>query len=261
MPSFKVPCASCEYQVLIKDPKLVGTKVECPKCKYRFKVEEPAGGIPSDGKADAKADKAKKSGGEGEDANKKKKKSKKLVAIVVGVLAVGVLAAVGFAVMGGDKKKTPPPPSKNPVTTTGPGTTPGSGNPAPNTEKDPKEDPEKKDITPKYVPKNTLLLSDRETTNLLPGQTVSFLRFDVERLRQSPVMPPFFDSLMLGMFKDSFGFNVEEISVYLHAFVGEARDPFAVMKIREPSAEKEILSKMALEGPEKVKGRALYAFK
>ena len=41
MPSFKVPCPSCETQVLIKSEKQIGTKTECPKCKYRFKVEAP----------------------------------------------------------------------------------------------------------------------------------------------------------------------------------------------------------------------------
>src|SRR5215831_1281763 len=62
MPSFKVPCPSCENPVLITNSSQVGTKVECPKCKYRFKVEEPAGGIPKDDKADktSKADKGKK---------------------------------------------------------------------------------------------------------------------------------------------------------------------------------------------------------
>ena len=34
----------------------------------------------------------------------KKKKSKKLVAMVVGVLAIGILAVVGISVMGGDDK-------------------------------------------------------------------------------------------------------------------------------------------------------------
>ena len=54
MPSFKVPCPSCEAPVLIKNPNLVGTKVECPKCKYRFKVEEPTAEGDANKKGDAK---------------------------------------------------------------------------------------------------------------------------------------------------------------------------------------------------------------
>jgi hypothetical protein len=85
MPSFKVPCPSCEHQVLITNPSHVGTKIECPKCKYRFKVEEPAGGIPKD---DPKADKGKgkeKKKAEPAAAGDAKKKSKKLVPVIVGV--------------------------------------------------------------------------------------------------------------------------------------------------------------------------------
>ena len=77
MPSFKVPCPSCETQVLIKSEKQIGTKIECPKCKYRFKVEsQPGGGV------GAAADDGGKGGG---------KKNKKLGTI---------LGAVGGAVGG-----------------------------------------------------------------------------------------------------------------------------------------------------------------
>ena len=71
MASFKVPCPSCENQVLITDPNLIGTKVECPKCKYRFKAEEPAGGVPKD-EAKAYKDKTKD-----KTKDKKDKKDKK----------------------------------------------------------------------------------------------------------------------------------------------------------------------------------------
>src|SRR5438477_7382242 len=39
--SFKVQCPSCEAQVPVRDPALVGKKIDCPKCKYRFVVEDP----------------------------------------------------------------------------------------------------------------------------------------------------------------------------------------------------------------------------
>ncbi|HEV3439590.1 MAG TPA: hypothetical protein VG122_19655, partial [Gemmata sp.] len=250
MPSFKVPCLSCEHPVLIKDPKLIGTKVECPKCKYRFKVEEPAGGIPTE---DAKSSKGKKPADDGDDGGKKKKKSKKVVAIVVGVLAVGVLAAVGFAVMGGGDK---PKPTVN-APKGGGGSTGNTINPI----QDPTDDPNKKDTPKEPIRKNTLPMSEKEPSNLLPGQTVSLYRFDLEKLRQTPINT-LFDPLMLGMFKDSFGFDAEDVALYYHAFVGNTRDPFDVIRLKEPTVEKDVLSKMALgEESKKVKGRTLYTFK
>src|SRR3954451_11970668 len=99
MSSFKVQCPSCEAQVLIKNPSLVGSKVECPKCKYRFKVEAPADEPAKDaGKKDSKADK--KDAKAGKDKEKKEKKSKggksknkKLIGIG---LAVGAVALLGI---------------------------------------------------------------------------------------------------------------------------------------------------------------------
>src|SRR5437764_6841886 len=99
MSSFKVPCPSCEAQVLIKNPNLVGTKVECPKCKYRFKVEAPAGEAPKDDKA-AK-DKDKKADGDAKAKKPAGKGNKKVLGAVLGVLAVGLLAVGGYAMFGG----------------------------------------------------------------------------------------------------------------------------------------------------------------
>ncbi len=254
MPSFKVPCPSCEHQVLITNPNLVGTKVECPKCKYRFKVDEPAGGIPKD---EPKAEKGKKkaeaakSGGDA-----KKKGSKKLVAVVVGVLAVVVLAVVGFAMMGGDSK----PKSSgggyagggvgsNPVT---PGPEDGKG--------DGTTDPGKGTETPKKVNPNRP--SDKETTNLLPAQTVALYRFDIDKVRQTP-LGGMFDKVMLGMFQSSFGFAVSDVAVYYHAFVGDAREPFGIIRLKDAwNGEKEFLPQMSLAGaPKSIKNRNLYTFK
>src|SRR6516164_6041536 len=39
--TFKQPCPSCETQVPIKDPKLIGKKIACPMCKYPFVVVAP----------------------------------------------------------------------------------------------------------------------------------------------------------------------------------------------------------------------------
>ena len=159
MASFKVPCPSCENEVLITNPNVIGSKTECPKCKYRFKVEEPAGGMP---KEEAKGEKTDKVGkGKGKEKDKKdknkdklpasttpggKKKSKKLVAFVVGGLAIVVLAVVGFAMMGGDKK--PPANKGGPVAK---GSAPVSPNTNGTTGTDEGADPKEKD---KVDPKN-----------------------------------------------------------------------------------------------------------
>src|SRR5215207_3945076 len=91
MSSFKVQCPSCEAQVLIKNPNLVGSKVECPKCKYRFKVEAPADEPAKDAaKADkkdaAKADKKEK-GVKEKKAKSGKGNNKKLIGIGLAVAA------------------------------------------------------------------------------------------------------------------------------------------------------------------------------
>ena len=101
MTTFKVPCPSCEAKVLIKNVNLIGTKVECPKCKYRFKVEEPKDQAPAEDAKAAKAgaDESKKAGAKGK---------KKLIAAVLAVAAVGLLAAGGYAIFGGEKKPSKP---------------------------------------------------------------------------------------------------------------------------------------------------------
>src|SRR5258706_4258442 len=89
MTTFKLPCPSCEAKVLIKTPNLIGTKVECPKCKYRFKVEAPKDETPDESNKAAAAESS-------EDAGRKSgKNKKKLIGAVLGVVAVGLLAAGG----------------------------------------------------------------------------------------------------------------------------------------------------------------------
>lgn len=127
MPSFKVTCPSCEAQVLIKNPKLVGTKVECPKCKYRFKVEAPAeapagGEKPADAAATATAPAATTDTTAVEKSPKKKPNKKKLLlGAGLGIVVIGLLV-VGYNLAFADKKKTTqsqqPMPQRPPVTVT-----------------------------------------------------------------------------------------------------------------------------------------------
>ncbi|MBA4189560.1 MAG: hypothetical protein C0467_16365 [Planctomycetaceae bacterium] len=250
MASFKLPCPSCEHQVPIKSEKAIGTKVECPKCKYRFKAEEPAGGIPKDTEKADKAEKKKKLA-VSPDAAGGKKKSKKL-AVIVGVMAVAVLAAVGFAVIGGGGSDPKPKPRPNFNPTPNPKTNPG----------DPKEEPvePKKEVEPPKKP--TATPSDKDASNLLPGQTVALYRFDVEKIKLTPASF-FFDQNSLKMFSGSFGIDADQVSLYYHAFVGSSRDPFGVVRLKSPVFEKDIVAGIAPTTASKsVKKKwTLYAFK
>ncbi len=208
--SFKIACPSCEAPVLIKNPDLVGTKVECPKCKYRFKVEAPAT-APADPKAKGKDGKdAKDAGKDGKapdkaadkkaaaDPKKKKAaagKNKKLVPIIVGAVALVVLIGVGVAVFGGSSKKPDP--------FAGLGGRGGGGGDG---EEPPPEDGKKP------PPKSGIPASAKNTTNLLPGQTVAIYRFNLDKVRESPISTALLDDPQIRQsFKASMGFPVEDV--------------------------------------------------
>jgi hypothetical protein len=251
MASFKVPCPSCEHQVSIKSDSLIGTKVECPKCKYRFKVEEPAGGVPKDAE---KADK-KKSTPDGA----KKKQSKKTVAVVVGVLAVGVLGAVGYAVVGGGKTPTPVPKNTIPKNNNPGNAGANTGN---GSDTGDSEDGKGKDNnTGDLKPKTTVPVSTKETSNLLHGQTAALYRLDIDKIRQTPTTI-LFDRAMLDMFRASLGLSIEQVGLYYHGYVGETRDPFGVIRLIQPATETDLVANMpGLSAPKTVKTWKLYSFK
>lgn len=244
MPSFKVACPSCEYLVPIKNESLVGTKVECPKCKYRFRVEAPErdpedepAPTPSAGTSAATAD----------------KKSKMGVAVVAGVLAVGVLGVVGFVLLsGGDKGKSG-----------GSGLLGGGGNRGPVAStggSDTTEEGETKPVTAPTTPKKGLPASTVETTNLLPNQSVAVARFDVERLRTTPAAV-LIDRTVQDMLRASLGVDLDQVAFYLHAYVGEDRLPFGVVRLREPQLEKDIVSRITAAGvPQTIRKWTLYKF-
>ena len=112
---------------------------------------------------------------------------------------------------------------------------------------DPKVD-DKKDK--KDPPKIVIPSSEKEASNLLPGQTVSLCRLDIEKLRNSPA-GILFDRTLLEMFQKSFGISADQVAVYHHAYVGDARDPFGVIRLTDPVVEKDIVSKMAPSGAPK----------
>jgi hypothetical protein len=282
MPSFTVPCPSCEAKVLIKNPDLVGTKVECPKCKYRFKLEAPADAPAADAKAskdktdpkapkaDAKAADAKAGGKKDEKKKDKKekkaaaaggKKNKKMLGIVAGVVGVIVLAVGGFVVFGGGDDTKPSTASSTTPRPSIPSTSPGSpdtGNPDTSDDgKDKKKDEPKKPVT-------VVAKSDKDPTNLLPNDSVAVYRFDIDRLRtETPLGGLLLDKAMTDLFQSSMGERFDPLNVerYIHCVVGEKeRAPFGLIWLREPTAESDI--KIAGAGAGKpVKGKTLYPVK
>ncbi|MDB5311107.1 MAG: hypothetical protein JWO38_5309 [Gemmataceae bacterium] len=248
MPSFKVPCPSCEAKVLIKNPDLVGTKVECPKCKYRFKVEAPADEAAGDGGKTGKDVKA-AAGEEPGKQPKTPKNNKKLIGVVLGVAAVVMLAIGGYAIFGGDSKKPSP----------GPGPRPGGvsavGGP-PGTDEDAGKNQQPGQPPPKQTP--SLPLSDKEPTNLLPRETVAVYRFDLDRLRQTPLGGTLFDHTMYDLFRTSTGLDPANLERYFHCAVGEKeRAPFGLIRLKDPVAERDVRMIGAGKG-KAVNGKTLY---
>ncbi len=250
MPSFKVPCPSCEAAVLIKNPDLVGTKVECPKCKYRFKVEEPtADASAKDKKPDAKDAKKDKKAEKAKD-KKAAGGQKKLVPILIAGAAVVLVGVVGYMMFaGGSKKPTIPTVNRNPG---------GSGNTDPETPDE--KDKEKDNDKGKPPAKPAVAGSKVQTTNLLPGQAVAVYRFNMDKVRESTVYGALVDAQVARTFQTSMGFALDDVDTYIHCYTGQAREAFGVIKLKAPTKPNEITSKMALmPKPKAVKGRDLYA--
>jgi hypothetical protein len=271
--SFKVTCPSCENLVLVTNQKS-GAKVECPKCKYRFKAEPPAETDSTEGegkgKAESKGKKGDKDSGSKKKAASKGKGSNKttLVAVGAGVGGLLVLVIVGvllFSGGGSDSSKnikgggfatttpvTPPPGGA--TTDPGTSTTPGNGD-------DPNQKKEESSKT--KVPKSTTPTSDKNdqaATNLLPNDTVALYRFALDRLRVAAPVSSLFDRSMSRLFQDSFGFEPERVATYYHAYVGEQRLPFGILRLTGP----ETLSTLAqgikgLEEQVVIQGRPLFA--
>ncbi|MBX9622787.1 MAG: zinc-ribbon domain-containing protein, partial [Gemmataceae bacterium] len=256
MASVKVSCPSCEATVLVKDPKLIGSKVECPKCKYRFKAEAPAEPT-ADGPAPAAAGKkkaAKAAKGEGGGRNKKL-----LLGVGAAVAAVALLGIGGYVLFGGGDDKKPsgggtaggPRPAAGTKGTTAPK---AGGDEAGDGKEEGKED------APKVPAAPPLARSDKDPTNLLPNDSVAVYRFDLRKLRQSPIGQQLFDPAVVDLMRTATGLEPAQLDRYIHCVVGEEkRAPFGVLRLREPVREADLVGRLAGVGPAaKVNGKDLH---
>jgi hypothetical protein len=250
--TFKQPCPSCEAQVPIKDPKLIGRKIDCPKCKYRFVVEEPeddapeveAVGARKTGKTDAAVTARRpvngrgamaKSGGkrgailddEDGDQPAKKKGGGLSTTLILGIglgavalvlVVVGILAATG--VFSGSK------PTNQSTSNSGNRNSGGGG--------DEKKEP---DPTP------TLQLSD--PTNYLPNDSDDAVCWRWDKVIDSPLGRAAFrtpGSFSLEAFQKKFGFPLENVTQIVSASNQTLDWIFNVIRTSKPVKEADLVN-------------------
>jgi hypothetical protein len=245
--TFKQQCPSCEAQVPIKDPKLIGRKIDCPKCKYRFVVEEPeeeaaevaAVGARKNGKAESAVTARRPVGGKGAttrggairddedgDLPEKKKSGGVSTVLILGIglgavalvlVVVGILAATG--VFGSGKSST-----AGGSTNTGTNNPGGSG--------DNKKEP---DAPP------PLQLSD--ATNYLPNDTESVTCARCDKVIDSPLGKAAFQTpgaFNLGAFQAKFGFPLESVTQIVSAKNTTQDWVFNVIRTSKPVTEADL---------------------
>jgi hypothetical protein len=260
MATVRTTCPSCEATVLLKDEKLLGAKVECPKCKYRFKAEAAAGQpAPAPAPAAAAAAVAAAEGLKKPKPDGKKGKKKLLIGVGVGLAAVVLLAVGGFVLFGGGDKKPP-------GTAGGPGprpagTAPKTPNPAGGTEEGGAEDGREGGAdAPKGPAPAPVAKSDKDPTNLLPNDAVAVYRFDLDKVRVSPVGQPLLDPAVVELLRTSTGLEPTQLERYIHCVVGPAdRAPFGVLRLKDPVDPKVLIGRLAGAGaPRAVNGRPLH---
>ena len=256
--TYSVPCPSCEASVTLK-PSLAGTKVDCPKCKYRFVAPAPP--------AEASSDEDNPSLGKAATTAGKKSKKKKaggstvMIGAVLGVLAVGMLAAGAFIVFGDSSSspkktaslpvqprpiETPPtdPETIDPEHPTDPMTPmPPNGTATPAT----KPEPPPKSL-PIPVRKRTAPLL--EISNLLPANVASVFRINVSTTAETPLFNHFFDVRMQELFRNSLDFSPDQIDAVILCTLKPGLLPFAVIRTRNPINELGMYDRMVLERPQ-----------
>ena len=103
----------------------------------------------------------------------------------------------------------------------------------------------------------------KETTNLLPGQTVALYRFDVDKVRQTPSRASVRPGDDAGCSSRRSASSSSDVAVYYHAFVGETatRSASSASRTRRRRPKDPAATDVAGRVPKKIKNRKLYTVK
>lgn len=278
---FSVTCPSCDADVPVRSTSAVGTKIECPKCKFRFVCPTAP-----DSDTPTKAGKETEDSAKGKEKKKSKKKgnSTVMVGAVLGVVAVAALAGAYMFLFSDDSGPAKPvnPPGGGGVAQVPPPPMPGDdegmddpmpmefdeeGNPIPKEDPaEPKDDPDgeetpkKEKPEPKAPPRRIGPVSD--VTNLLPGNTKSVLRLDMNQIPKTPLYAAMFDASVRAMFQESMTFAPGDLE-YVYICEVDNEVPFVVIRSRAPIDEQTFLrrsnAEKAAESP--LQGRYFFVIK
>ena len=257
--SFKIQCPSCEAQIPIRDPGLVGKKISCPKCKFGIVVAAPDAAPVKSGKAGAA--KGRRPVDDDDDDNdgfkkKSKKPQKKGVSPVVWIGAgVGLLAIVGIIVattmVGGDDSSSSGGGGSQ-VNNGG-----NSGSTAPNTAPNtgPNDDPKEPPVV--VAPRS---VSKYETTNLLPNDSASVIHVSGPDFLRTPVGNTIFDQRAGAgpLFKAKMGFPTEDVESVVVASGEKNAWIFAVIRLAKPITLNVMQDAMTLGPVKNIKRRDMY---
>jgi uncharacterized protein (TIGR03067 family) len=141
-----------------------------------------------------------------------------------------------------DPKKggtTTPPKATDPKANTGPANPDKVGNPDTNTT-----------AAKPMVPAETFAPVDpsklRDPSNLLPGQSVSVIKVNMDRLRSTPMYSAFFDKSMLDFFLTMLTFEAADVESVHFCMCDADREPFVLIRTKKPFTS-QITNKLDIE--------------
>lgn len=265
--SFKVQCPSCEANVPVRDPAMIGKKIDCPKCKYRFVVDDPDEG--GEGLGTAERAKAKKKAGGNNTL---------LLGSVLGGVALILLAVGAYFLFFNDSGSstaaskpnpapifTPNPNTPPAATPTAAGTpdAPGGGTPDSTTPSNPPSKPAAVVADAGLLPGAPTEIPHGDITNLMPGDAQAVYAIHMDRMRASTLGQQAFES-RVGFrpetFKQKLGIGVEEISRFVRAENLEGNWSFNVFRTIRPVTLEELKPALGLTRGDKspIQGREYY---
>jgi hypothetical protein len=262
--SFQVQCPSCEANIPVRNPALIGKKIDCPKCKYRFVVDDPdeAAGV-----APAKSERA-----------KAKKKSGSNNTLILGSVLGGValiLLGVGayflfFNNSDNSSASQPNPAPIFPPNANQPATTaaaipdaPAPGTPDSATTAAQPNKPATTVADAGLLPGAPTEIPHGEITNLMPGDAQAVYSIHMDRFRACTIGQQAFES-RVGFrpetFKQKLGIGVEEISRFIRAENLEGNWSFNVFQTIRPVTLEELKAALGLQRGDKspIQGREYY---